>query len=170
MQLLSIAKGKHTPFINFDLTNGILNIKGKSIPENAPEFTQPVIETITECSLALQTITTPNISLIFFNTSSSKYLIKVLTSFASHNNKGTNVLVNWHHDTDDEDRLETANDPKNSCEPDFKYIADEDNRNVNNLDLDDVSFHLRVRTHFGHKYYYYFFILFIQTITHSRLQ
>jgi hypothetical protein len=126
MELLTIEEGKHTPSINFDLTKGILNIKGKSIPENSTEFYQPLIEAITEYGLALQPTTTLTISLIFFNTSSSKYLLKILTSFASLNTKGTTVLVNWHHDPDDEDMLETANDLENSCGLDFKYIVDED--------------------------------------------
>jgi SiaC family regulatory phosphoprotein len=126
MKLLTIAEGKHTPSIDFDLAKGTLNLKGKSIPENAPEFYQPLIEAITEYALALQPITTLNISLIFFNTSSSKYLLKVLTSFASLNKRGTTILVNWHHDPDDEDMLETANDLENSCGLDFKYVVDED--------------------------------------------
>lgn len=123
MEALNIAEAKNTPSIVFDLKNGNLEIKGKSIPENAPDFYQPLMEAIQVYSEALQAITTLNFSLLFFNTSSSKYLLKILTAFATLNKRGTKVVINWYHDPDDEDMLETANDIENSCGLEFKYHA-----------------------------------------------
>lgn len=123
MNELIIPQAKLTPSVNFNFQSGIFEMKGNSIPENAPAFYDPLCEAVNQYGTNAQANTVLNIRLNYFNTSSSKCLLKLFSAFSSLHNKVTQVEVNWYHDPDDEDLLETANDLEFSCQLEFNYIA-----------------------------------------------
>ena len=72
---LLINNSVKTPSISFAAENGLLEIKGKSIPENSLEFYRPVFEWLESYSQAPAPSTVLRVALEYFNTSSSKCLL-----------------------------------------------------------------------------------------------
>ena len=56
-----------TPVVNFNSNAGVLEIKGRSIPENAIEFYKPLIEWIESYGSGPKETTNVNIQLEYFN-------------------------------------------------------------------------------------------------------
>ena len=110
MSNLIINDSIKTPTVLFDIT-GILEIKGKSIPENSLEFYRPVFEWLDIYSQSPAQKTELKISLEYFNTSSSKCLLDILRRLETINLSGkSEVKVLWFYDADDEDMMEAGED------------------------------------------------------------
>ncbi len=105
---LSIEGTAKTPTIIFDSQKGLLEIKGRSIPENSTEFYKPLFDALKSNSGNLSTPITVNFQLEYFNTSSSKCILDILKTVASIKKAGGQVIINWHYDQDDEDMLESG--------------------------------------------------------------
>lgn len=111
-----------TPSVNFNANTGILEIKGRSIPENSIEFYKPLIEWIEKYGASPQPKTVVNIQLEYFNTSSSKCILDVFKRLEAIVNNGHDVLINWHYEEDDEDMLEAGEDYQSIIKVPFKMI------------------------------------------------
>jgi hypothetical protein len=111
-----------TPSVNFNASTGILEIKGRSIPENSIEFYKPLIEWIEKYGASPQSKTVVNIQLEYFNTSSSKCILDVFKRLEAIVNGGHDVLINWHYEEDDEDMLEAGEDYQSIIKVPFKMI------------------------------------------------
>ena len=110
MSNLIINDSIKTPTVVFDIA-GILEIKGKSIPENSLEFYRPVFEWLDIYSQSPAPKTELKISLEYFNTSSSKCLLDILRRLETINLSGKSaVKVLWFYDADDEDMMEAGED------------------------------------------------------------
>lgn len=108
---LIIEDSIKTPSIILSRDNGILEIKGKSIPENSLEFYRPVFEWLDNYALAPATVTELKVSLEYFNTSSSKCLLDIFRRLETINISGkSQVKVSWYYDADDEDMMEAGED------------------------------------------------------------
>lgn len=108
---LHIDDSLKTPSISFAAENGILEIKGKSIPENSLEFYRPVFEWLDSYSQSPAPATILKVALEYFNTSSSKCLLDIFRKLEVINLSGrSSVKVNWIYDTDDEDMMEAGED------------------------------------------------------------
>jgi hypothetical protein len=111
MSNLVIDNSIKTPGISFASDNGILEIKGKSIPENSIEFYRPVFEWLDDYSKAPAPSTILKVALEYFNTSSSKCLLDIFRKLETINLSGrSSVTVNWVYDSDDEDMMEAGED------------------------------------------------------------
>jgi hypothetical protein len=77
MDSISIEGTPKTPTVGLDARTGIVEIKGRSIPENSIEFYRPIVEWLEDYSKDPQKLTTVNIQLEYFNTSSSKCILDV---------------------------------------------------------------------------------------------
>jgi hypothetical protein len=107
MNNLMIEATKYTPEISFDCEKHLLEIKGKSYPENTSVFYQPIFEWLEEYFERDATRdVTVNMELIYFNSSSSKVLMDFCDVLEEAANSGKNVTVNWIYEEDDEDALE----------------------------------------------------------------
>jgi len=122
MEKYTIEGSPKTPNINFDLIGGILEIKGRSIPENSIEFYKPLIEALESYSSAVKPITTVNIQLEYFNTSSSKCILDVFKKLEGINKAGSAVTIHWHYEEDDEDMLEAGEDYQAIINVPFKMV------------------------------------------------
>jgi hypothetical protein len=122
MKELIIEPTKTTFFVNFDFSNGIIRFSGNSFPENAIEFFQPLIDKL---KLSLRNYKKP-LKVIFqvnyFNTSSSKYLFKIMEVLEQHQNKGNEVEVIWHFVEGEEDMLETWSELIGELDLEFKIV------------------------------------------------
>ncbi len=104
-------EGSHkTPSVRFDADKGIIEIKGRSIPENSIEFYKPMIEWLEEYSRNPAKRTVVNFQLEYFNTSSSKCILDLFKKLETIHKQNKNVNVNWYYEEDDEDMLEAGED------------------------------------------------------------
>jgi len=122
MESISIEGTPKTPTVNFDASTGIIEIKGRSIPENSIEFYRPLVEWLEEYSKAPQGLTTVNIQLEYFNTSSSKCILDVFKKLETIKKARNEVIINWYYEEDDEDMLEAGEDYESIIRIPFKMI------------------------------------------------
>ncbi len=122
MEKYSIDGTPKTPSISFDLAGGVLEVKGRSIPENSIEFYKPLVDALDRYAAKVQPSTTVNVQLEYFNTSSSKCILDVFKKLESINKNGSAVTINWHYEEDDEDMLEAGEDYQAIINVPFKMI------------------------------------------------
>src|SRR3989339_32846 len=122
MESISIEGTPKTPTVNFDAGTGLIEIKGRSIPENSIEFYRPLVEWLEEYSKEPQKLTTVNIQLEYFNTSSSKCILDVFKKLETIKKARNEVVINWYYEEDDEDMLEAGEDYQSIIKIPFKMI------------------------------------------------
>ena len=122
MEPIAIEGTAKTPTVKFDADSGVLEIKGRSIPENSIEFYKPLVDWLEKYSDNSQELTQVNIQLEYFNTSSSKCILDVFKKLETiHKGKGE-VIINWYYEEDDEDMLEAGEDYESIIRVPFKMI------------------------------------------------
>ena len=113
MNDLLVAGTAKTPLISFKVDQGLLEISGRSIPENSIEFYQSVYSWIEEYSKQPKPLTTVKIQLEYFNTSSSKCVLDVFRKLETLQKSGkSEVKVMWMYEEEDEDMMEAGDDYK----------------------------------------------------------
>jgi hypothetical protein len=122
MEELAIMGTPKTPAVRSDAKQGLLEITGRSNPENTIEVFKPIINWVEEYVQNPGEKTTINIQLEHFNTSSSKSLIGILKRLESLKKEGREVIVNWYYDADDEDILEAGENFESVIEIPFNMI------------------------------------------------
>ena len=126
MEKINIESTPKTPSISFDFEKGFLEIKGRSIPENSIEFYKPIVESLEKYGSKPQGVTTVNIQLEYFNTSSSKCILDVFKKLESIHKNGNQLVINWYYEQDDEDMLEAGEDYQAIINVPFKMIQIEE--------------------------------------------
>ena len=122
MESITVEGTPKTPTVNFNADTGIIEVKGRSIPENSIEFYRPLVEWLEEYSKNPQKLTTVNIQLEYFNTSSSKCILDVFKKLESIKKARNEVIINWYYEEDDEDMLEAGEDYESIIRIPFKMI------------------------------------------------
>ena len=107
MKPLIILPQEDTPSVVLDKEMGIFEISGISLPENACEFYNQVISWLIDYSENSNAETKVIFKLQYFNTSSSKQLIKILTILTELQESGrSRVKMIWYYHKDDEDMFD----------------------------------------------------------------
>jgi len=124
MENINIDGTPKTPTIHFNKESGVLEIKGRSIPENSIEFYKPMLDWIEAYAKSPKGDTQVNIKLEYFNTSSSKCILDVFKKLETVT--GTKMVINWFYEQDDEDMLEAGEDYQAIINIPFKMIEVEE--------------------------------------------
>ena len=106
MKLLELDATESTPEIRFDPQEGILKIKGRSIPENATTFYYPLIDWLREYSHSPKPGTTLDLYLEYINSISQKMVLEIFHIALDLHEKTGDLVVNWYYDEDDEEMME----------------------------------------------------------------
>ena len=122
MEPITIEGTTKTPTVNLDAVSGVLEIKGRSIPENSIEFYKPIIEWLDKYAKDSRDTTQVNIQLEYFNTSSSKCILDVFKKLETIHKGKSEVVINWYYEEDDEDMLEAGEDYESIIRVPFKMI------------------------------------------------
>jgi hypothetical protein len=101
---------------------GLVEIKGRSIPENSIEFYKPVVDWLEEYASVPASKTIVNVQLEYFNTSSSKCILDVFKKLEVLKKNQNDVVINWYYEEDDEDMLEAGEDYESIIKVPFKMI------------------------------------------------
>jgi len=122
MDSILIEGTPKTPNVSFDHSNGALLLKGRSIPENSIEFYKPLVDWLETYSSTPQPKTVCDIQLEYFNTSSSKCLLDLFKKMEGMSKNGSEIIINWYYEEDDEDMLEAGEDYQSIINVPFKMI------------------------------------------------
>jgi hypothetical protein len=127
MTVFTLEGSPKTPIVSLNHETGVLELKGRSIPENSIEFYKPIFDWIDSYHASPKPETKVNIVLEYFNTSSSKCILDLFKKLESLNNGGkTKVVINWHYEEDDEDMLEAGEDYQAIISVPFTMVVVED--------------------------------------------
>lgn len=105
---LYIEKSKLTPQVILDKSKGIFLIQGRSVPENAASFYEPIFEWLTDYINDPDQITIFAFDLEYFNSASSKVILHIIKMLETILNNGFDVRINWCYQEYDEDTLEAG--------------------------------------------------------------
>ncbi|MDE1180093.1 DUF1987 domain-containing protein [Paraburkholderia sp.] len=102
-----IAATTTSPEVDFRFDQNVLTLRGESYPENAAAFYAPIIEQLRAYLAACDdTAIAVDVTLTYFNSSSTKMLFSVFDALDEAASSGNRVLVNWYRDAEDETILE----------------------------------------------------------------
>lgn len=110
MEILKLDSTPQTPMIHFDASNGIMEIKGRSIPDQPDEFWLPVLNWFESYMLNPNEKTVVRINLEYFNISSSKRILFLLYKLNELVEMKKDVHVEWYYRESDEDMYEVGQD------------------------------------------------------------
>jgi hypothetical protein len=110
MDSLLIEGTLNTPSVRFEHSEGLLEIKGRSICEDACGFYEPIIHWIEEYKKNPNEYTTVNIHLEYFNSSSAKNIFHALKKIVSIPEAKEKVTINWYYDAGDEEMFINGSD------------------------------------------------------------
>lgn len=126
MENLNLVASPKTPLVNFNSVEGVLELRGRSIPENSIEFYQPLNDWIDAYASNPCTNTLIEVKLEYFNTSSSKCILDLFKKLEKLNGQNTEVAVNWYYEVEDEDMEEAGEDYQAIVRLPFKMIEVEE--------------------------------------------
>jgi len=124
MEKIEIEGTAKTPTVKLD-PSGIIELKGRSIPENSIEFYKPLMDWLEEYEKNPQSKMVVHVQLEYFNTSSSKCILDLFKKLESIRQKGVDVLIKWYYEEDDEDMLEAGEDYQSIINIPFEMIETE---------------------------------------------
>ncbi|MBU0765278.1 MAG: DUF1987 domain-containing protein [Bacteroidetes bacterium] len=123
MEAIKITGTDDTPVIIMDKDNGVFLISGRSLPEDATAFFDPVLEWIEKYAADPLTMTVFDFKLSYFNTASSKLLLDILLMLEKMSENGHDVSVRWYYPDDDEDMQEAGLEYADIVDIPFEHIA-----------------------------------------------
>jgi hypothetical protein len=123
MEALIIKGTEDSPSIKLDLNADIMELAGRSLPEDVNTFYEPVLSWIEEYARNPLPSTVFNFKLTYFNTASSKVILDILTQFEEMIEDGHKVLVRWHYPAEDEDMMEAGEEYAEMVEVPFEMVS-----------------------------------------------
>ncbi len=108
MDALRIQSTDETPSVVLDPVNKIFEFSGKSLPEDVTIFYSPILNWLDKYAQTPHQKTTIDFKLVYFNTASSKLILDILFKLESIHQSGTEILVKWHYEGEDEDMKEAG--------------------------------------------------------------
>lgn len=123
MQVIKIKGTDDTPSVHLDAENSILEISGRSLPEDVAAFYEPILDWLDDYAENPNSKTVFDFKLVYFNTASSKLLLDILLKLEDLADEGHDVLVRWHYPEDDEDMEEAGEEYADIVDVPFEQVA-----------------------------------------------
>lgn len=118
-----IEETQDTPKIVLDSANGIFEISGRSLPENAVKFYEPVLEWLEAYINSPNQDTKFEFKLDYFNSASAKKVFEIVTVLEKLSQKNYKVSINWYYSKDDELIKNRGMEIKEMAEIPFEVIT-----------------------------------------------
>ena len=122
METIKIQGTEDTPKVILDKDTDIMEISGRSLPEDVTSFYEPVLTWLEEYSQNPNKKTIFNFKLVYFNTASSKLLLDILMKLEEIHEAGNDVLIRWHFPEDDEDMEEAGEEYADIVDVPFEQV------------------------------------------------
>jgi len=98
-------QSKKTPEVILK-SDGYIRISGRSIHEDPDTFFDPLVRWVEAYIQNPRPVTTVNIVLEYFNSSSAKYILTMLQILSTIVEAGKELQINWYYEEGDDDILE----------------------------------------------------------------
>ncbi len=115
MNNIIIPANKETPYfpeVDFNYEKGICTISGESYMEDCYKFYNPLIDWLNQYCETKNAITF-NFRLYYFNTQSSRMILKIFETLMRFKEKGGEVTINWYYYASDPDMVDEVEDFQN---------------------------------------------------------
>jgi hypothetical protein len=122
METIKIQGTEDTPKVILDKDSELLEISGRSLPEDVASFYDPILNWLDEYADAPNAKTIFNFKLVYFNTASSKLLLDVLMKLEEIHEAGNDVVIRWHFPEDDEDMEEAGEEYADIVDVPFEQV------------------------------------------------
>lgn len=123
MQPIKIKGSDDTPTVILDKDNEIMEISGRSLPEDVAAFYDPILDWLDDYAEEPNSKTIFDFKLVYFNTASSKLLLDILLKLEDMADDGNDVLVRWHYPEDDEDMEEAGEEYADIVDVPFEQVS-----------------------------------------------
>ncbi len=123
MEILKIESTEDSPQIVLDRESNILEISGRSLPEDVNTFYEPMMSLIEEYAKNPLDVTVFSFKFTYFNTASSKIILDILTRFEEMIEEGHEVMVRWHYSEEDEDMMEAGEEYSEMVDVPFEMVS-----------------------------------------------
>ena len=123
METIKIQGTEDTPKVILYKEKDILEISGRSLPEDVASFYEPVLTWLDEYAQEPNSKTIFNFKLVYFNTASSKLLLDILMKLEEIHESGNDVLIKWHFPEDDEDMEEAGEEYADIVDVPFEQVS-----------------------------------------------
>lgn len=114
-----ISPTKKHPDGVFDAAKGKFHLKGNSIPDNAYELYVPLLDWLDQYALNPAPSTEMTFSLVYFNSSSTEYIVSIIKKLEGIHHKKGGVTIIWEYEKDDDDMKQMGDDLANLVSMDF---------------------------------------------------
>lgn len=122
---LIVRPTRITPLVYFDPNRGLLELRGRSSPENSIQFYNKLLMGLENYPESARRKLVANFKFEYFNTSSSKCLFDVFRKLMKIEQQGVNLTVNWYYEEYDDDMQEAGEDYADLLGMEFNFIAAE---------------------------------------------
>jgi hypothetical protein len=123
MKNLIIEPTPKSPKVILNSELNVFEVSGRSIPEDSVGFYRKILDWVEEYSKNPNPKTNFRFQLEYFNTSSSKCLLDLFRKLEKMYKNGSDVVITWCYDADDEDMEETGEDYKALLEVPFELVS-----------------------------------------------
>ncbi len=123
MEILKIESTEDSPRIVLDKESNILEISGRSLPEDVNTFYESLMSWIEEYAKDPLDVTVFSFKFTYFNTASSKIILDILTRFEEMIEEGHEVMVRWHYPEEDEDMMEAGEEYSEMVDVPFEMVS-----------------------------------------------
>lgn len=109
------------PGINFNGDTGVLEIEGRSLPEDAIVYYSPAIDWVKDYALNPKPKTVFELNIHYMNSASAKRIVDMLEILDGVKKQGFGVEVVWKYRAEDDECLEEGYGMARMCEIPFSY-------------------------------------------------
>lgn len=135
MERILVEASSKTPLIHLDANKGLIELKGRSTPEDIDKVYLPVITWIDAYLKNPNPVTTVNFHFEYFNSSTTKALMRVINKLVvAHKQEITSLIINWMYF--DEDMLEYGEDFQDLAGIEFDFIESD----YSNIDYETKNY------------------------------
>ena len=110
MDKIKLKGTSDTPSVILDKESGIFEFSGRSLPEDAIKFYEPILNWIKEYGKSPNPQTVLVFKFDYFNTASSKVIMIIMRHFEKIKEAGNDVLIQWCFADDDDEMQEAGKD------------------------------------------------------------
>lgn len=122
MEKLLTEATRNTPFLLFDPSVAILELRGRSSPDNSVNFYAQLVEALEKyCEQGDKSVVV-NIAFEYFNSSTSKIIFDLFRKLSVIDSMGNKVKVSWYFEEDDDDMLEAGEDYADLVNVEFQLV------------------------------------------------
>jgi len=124
-EYVELPPTERTPEIVLDRSGeeGRIKFTGRSLPDDARSFYQPIITWIDDYFYDPNESTIISFDLEYFNTSSSKMLLEIIRKLRNLEKQDKKIRVEWYYLEDDEDILESGVTFQDLSNVEFDFIS-----------------------------------------------